>query len=328
MEPRILESISKIIGQTYGGGTTHEVGTATSAWTDRLPEIHRGDFRYAEPHMGAGEQKIIRLIQSLEALPRKSLILLEEPEIALHPDAQRGLAWYLMALSKRQGHQIVVSTHSSEIFETLPRQARIMLVRNSEGKVEVFHRVPQLAVARELSNYTRSNKEVIVVEDVLAASLVREILLRFNKKLLDNSAIVPIGSSNDVSRMVRSLRENGIRSVGARDPDVGETENLALLSLPGNTAPEAALISDDNIDRAERFVNGIRDAYERSRAHGIGFQGSKWAKRVFEVLPSEAGMDRDSLAERLTLAWLEANADAAQELSTRIENAMPIDANA
>jgi predicted ATP-dependent endonuclease of OLD family len=39
--------------------------------------------------MGAGEQKVVRLVQELERLPARSLILLEEPELTLHPDAQR-----------------------------------------------------------------------------------------------------------------------------------------------------------------------------------------------------------------------------------------------
>ena len=99
-------------------GTMHTVGLPKGDWTDNLPQVRRGESTYGEPHMGAGEQKVIRLIQALEAAKPRSLILLEEPEITLHPDAQKGLAWYLMSLARRKGHQIIVATHSAALFET------------------------------------------------------------------------------------------------------------------------------------------------------------------------------------------------------------------
>jgi predicted ATPase len=102
LEPRVVESISKILGCSYEKAKLHTVSISKGQWSENLPELTRTGANYSEPHMGAGEQKVVRLVVSLENLPDKSLVLLEEPEITLHPDAQRGLAWYLMTLSRNQ----------------------------------------------------------------------------------------------------------------------------------------------------------------------------------------------------------------------------------
>ena len=191
----LLESISTVLGVPYPSGAMHTVGLSKSEWIDRLPQVTRSDSVYSEPHMGAGEQKVIRLIQALEAIDQSSLILLEEPEITLHADAQRGLAWYLMSLARRKGHQIIVATHSSALFETLPIEGRILLARTKEG-VSVVHRAPAIVAARALSNVAMTNKDLILVEDQAAHRFLQEILRRYDKDLLRNCSIVAVGNSD------------------------------------------------------------------------------------------------------------------------------------
>lgn len=316
---KTLQSISRVLGISYDEAKVHSVGTSAGQWTDILQALKRGDTVYTEPHMGAGEQKIVRLIQFLENLDKKSLILLEEPEITLHPDAQRGLAWYLMSLSRRRGHQIIITTHSNEIFEALPEQARILLIRGDNG-VEVLHKAPYLRAARELSGSVKTNKDIILVEDTVAKTFLTEILRRHDRNLLEQSCIVPVGNTDDVQRMVNSFREQGVRVIGVRDPDIGENKTSGLLSLPGNKAPETLLLEPDNLDRAESLVNGIRNAFHRAKIQGLDLQGSKWSKKIFEALPNEAGLEPEKLTDRLTLAWFSepVNDKAARELVERM----------
>jgi predicted ATPase len=317
----IIQSISRIIGHSYEAGQVHTVGSAKAKWSDTLPQIKRFGTSYTEPHMGAGEQKIVRLVQTLEAIPERALILLEEPEITLHPDAQKGLAWYLMALSARKGHQIIIATHSSDIFDTLPQEARILLVR-SGGIVEALHKVPYLRAARELSRTVRSNKALVLVEDEVAKAFLEEMLRRHNRSLFDNACVVPVGNTDDVSRMVKSLRTQGVKVIGVRDPDIGANEEAGLLSLPGDKAPEELLLSDNNIREAEGVLSGITDAFNRAKATGLGLEGSKWAKKVFTALPGEIAASREFLSDRLTLAWLSRHEADARGLVTQIGKAL------
>ena len=268
--------------------------------------------------MGAGEQKIIRLVNGLEALPERSLILLEEPEITLHPDAQRGLTWYLMTLSRRKGHQILIATHSQEIFQTLPIQGRILLVRDRHGNVQVLPKVKYLEAARELSSNVRSNKDLILVEDGTAKLLLTELLTRYNRKLKDSAEIVPVGNTKDVYRLVKIFRDQGINAIGVRDPDIGSNPDEGVFSLPGDMSPEELLLSKGNLNAASQHVDGLLEAYSRAEACGLGYEGSKRAKRIFEALPHEAGINENALTDRLTIAWLSNNATEAKQLAEGI----------
>jgi hypothetical protein len=271
--------------------------------------------------MGAGEQKVVRLVQKLEAIPDKAMILLEEPEITLHPDAQRGLAWYLMTLSARKGHQIIIATHSSEIFDTMPQESRILLVRNGV-KVEALHKVPYLRAARELSRTIRTNKSLILVEDEVAKAFLEEMLRRHNRPVFDNTCVVPVGNTDDVNRMVKSLRTQQVKVIGVRDPDIGANEEAGLLSLPGEKAPEELLLGNENIEEAEKVLSGITDAFNRAKASGLGLAGSKWAKKVFSALPGELSASREFISDRLTLAWLARHESEAKVLVGQIEKAL------
>lgn len=301
--PELVSSISKVLGVAYDGGQNHTVGPNKGNWRDTLPKVSKNGASYAEPHMGAGEQKTIKLIQALEKAPPKSLILLEEPEITLHPDAQRGLAWYLMSLARRKGHQIVIATHSSELFETLPPEARLLLIRRAGG-IEAIPRPPKLTIARELAGATRLNKDLILVEDIVGKAFLKEILRQNDKHLHDECCISAVGNTNDVYRLVKTLRVEGLRVVGVRDPDIGDEPGVGIFSLPGTLAPESLLLEPENINEVEALLNGTGEAFNRAKVAGLRKTGSAWSKVVFQALANELGVDREYLSDRLTLAWL------------------------
>lgn len=316
-----LASISTVLGVTYDSGQNNIVGLPQGNWSETMPQVRRGNYVYGEPHMGAGEQKVIRLINALESVPRKSLILLEEPEITLHPDAQRGLAWYLMNLSRRKGHQIILTTHSTDLFETLPTLARLLLVRSRTG-VSLLPRAPTITAARQLAGVVKTNNELILVEDAVGKRFLLEILRRYDRDLFQGCSVVPVGSVSDVYRLTRSFRAEGCRAVGVRDPDIGEDPANAVFSLPGNLAPESLLLEEENLTAAEALVDGLREAFDRARASGLGRVGSDWSKYVFRALASEMGLTAETLSDRLTLAWLGRNDAEARLLVERINGAL------
>lgn len=212
---RTLESFSRILGRSYDAAVIATVSVPAAEWTDDVPFLQRGDVGYAWPNMGAGEQKLLRLIDVLEELPHQSLILLEEPELTLHGDAQQGFAWYLMTLARRNGHQIVVATHSSHIFETLPPEGRILISR-VRGEATVLHRAPKFSAARKMAAGAIGASEIIFVEDQVAERFLTELVRRYMPDLRHTAQIVPLGSSDDVRRAVASLRAKGVRAVGVR----------------------------------------------------------------------------------------------------------------
>ena len=318
VEVSALKAVCNILGMPYGGLKILKVYSGRSG-TIKLKQVTRNNKTYSEYHMGLGERKIIELVLALEKLPVKSLILIEEPEVGLHSDAQRGLMWYLMNLSYRMGHQIIISTHSAEVFEILPQEARILLIREKPG-VQILQSASYLKAAHELSISVRTNQNIILVEDDIAQVFLKEILFMHNRDLLKSCAIVPIGDKRYVQKTVAAFRENEVHCIAVRDPDVGENEELGLLSLPGDKAPETLLLESENLERAERFINGIQKIFEVAQIEGLDKQGSQWSKKVFDALASELRLEKTLLINRLILAWFSDsdNNEAAKALIQKI----------
>jgi predicted ATPase len=78
-----------------------------------------------------------------------SLILLDEPETSLHPGAQKRLIAFLLEQIRTKHLQIVISTHSPTIVETLPQNAVKVLEIGDSGRARIVENThPQVAFNR------------------------------------------------------------------------------------------------------------------------------------------------------------------------------------
>ncbi|MGC1122289.1 MAG: AAA family ATPase [Candidatus Methanofastidiosia archaeon] len=85
--------------------------------------------------MGTGTLEILYLLSKL-ALAEDKVILIEDPELHLHPSAQQEIRDYLIETSKK--NQIILTTHSG-IFIDLENIDNNFLVQLRNGKTEVFY---------------------------------------------------------------------------------------------------------------------------------------------------------------------------------------------
>ena len=68
---------------------------------------------------GFGSNALIQLLLELIAAKKESTVLIEEPEIHLHPKAQAELAEVLAENAKAEDKQIIMTTHSEHLVERL-----------------------------------------------------------------------------------------------------------------------------------------------------------------------------------------------------------------
>lgn len=118
---------------------------------------------------------IATLVHNILNVESNSLILLDEPEISLHPGAKKRLKLFLLEQIKRKHLQIVISTHSSNIIEGLPPQAIKVFVQLPNGK---FH-VKEKSYPEEAFFYIgqKPTKEyIIIVEDKLSKEIINSVL--------------------------------------------------------------------------------------------------------------------------------------------------------
>lgn len=129
---------------------------------------------YTEAFAGSGEFAVISLVNKVSQAKEKSLILLDEPEVSIHPRAQEKLVDFLLEEAKQKKHQIVFSTHSPAMLTRLPKEAIHVLYQDAQGKTRVLSNIHRDQAFTKIG--WNSNKKTIIVEDTTALDLLQHIL--------------------------------------------------------------------------------------------------------------------------------------------------------
>lgn len=134
---------------------------------------------YSEFHMSAGERALLRISKDISRL-RNALILIDEVEAGLHPYTQQQLMLELQRLALRNDLQIIVTSHSPVILESVPAEGRVFLERTADNVLvqpayrDIFQR----------AFYGRPQDRLSVLcEDDVAEALILGVLDRINPLL-------------------------------------------------------------------------------------------------------------------------------------------------
>ncbi len=147
-----------------------EVVDLSSGAKSLLFAAQEGRSAYSELHMAAGERAILRLSQEIAQLDN-ALILVDEVEAGLHPWVQRLLMLQLQQLSLRNNLQIIVTSHSPVVLDSVPSNGRIFLDRDQYGKVNVL---PAYRDLIQNALYGRSDDALnLLCEDDTAEGILR-----------------------------------------------------------------------------------------------------------------------------------------------------------
>lgn len=128
------EHIQTILGSAYEELSFMEINHRSQSGKLAMATRQTGR-RYSENHMGFGEGRIVYMVNAMETAPLQSLFVLEEPETSLHGDAQSRLAQYLVEVSYRRGHQLILTTLSAAILKELGRESVVYLRRSPVGEL-------------------------------------------------------------------------------------------------------------------------------------------------------------------------------------------------
>ncbi len=173
LEPDELTAVCAVLGRKYDGARLirHSLYPGTRG-KDMSVVFQRGR-EYSEAFAGSGELAAVRVVTDVLASEDYSLILLDEPETSLHPGAQRALLRFLLEQIKKKKHQVILSTHSRDFLDGLPKDAIKVFEDNGDGSG--FARIlPQSTPAAALLRLGRvpADKIRVLVEDDLAKLIV------------------------------------------------------------------------------------------------------------------------------------------------------------
>lgn len=111
LNDEMKKKISSILGKEYVSIKVAEHSLFKNPGTSIYVKTKLSS-RYSEANAGSGEVAVIQLVKKIEEAQEYSLILLDEPEVSIHPGAQEKLKEYLLEVTKRKKLQVVISSHS------------------------------------------------------------------------------------------------------------------------------------------------------------------------------------------------------------------------
>jgi predicted ATPase len=91
------------------------------------------------PEVGFGVSQILPVLANCATLPDDSTLLLEQPEIHLHPFAQAALADVLIDAIKNRNIQIIVESHSEHLLRRIQRRIAREVLRPDDTALYFCH---------------------------------------------------------------------------------------------------------------------------------------------------------------------------------------------
>lgn len=170
-----LKIVCDILGKDYTEChiLTHnfygETGTTIYFTTDKI--------KYSEAYAGRGEYAIVKLVYELSNAPIGSLVILDEPEVSIHPGAQELLKLFLLKQCLSKKLQIVLSTHSPKIVEFMPSNSIKLFYSNPSSKFSINDSCHYLEAFDNIGlKINNEDKNIIVVEDITAKMIIESVL--------------------------------------------------------------------------------------------------------------------------------------------------------
>jgi len=271
---------------------------------------------YSGFNMGAGENALFEIFSSIYESGGKSLIVIDEIELGLHSEAQRKFMLALKETCQATHTQVICTTHSRDIFDCLPEDARFF-IEQVAGKTKVTQGISSDFAMAKLG--ARQDRELqIFVEDDIAQAVLTGVLNATTRTRVD---VVRIGSAGAMARQLAAAYVRGERRkiIAVFDGDqaalqvkniahaksMAETSNsdfenwmlARMCYLPGNTWPESWLVQT-----AKNFIPMIAaavgaDEDEMAMFLDYGLQAGK--HKEFGEIALRVGLSRSQAISAL-----------------------------
>lgn len=257
--------------------------------------------------MGSGEDILISILHILQECPEGSLIVIEEIELGIHPEALIRLAERLQKIIYNKKLQVIVTTHSKYFIDSVPQEARVLIQRAGRGCHSVIYQPTTRFAMGVMSG--QSNPEMhVYCEDEFAELLIKQAILG---DLLKRTRIVQVGPDSQLAAQAAfHLRANlGQHLLLFWDGDVEQRKVNKWLKK--ETSDNESLDADWNRINYTKFPGNepperwVLDELDNTEGHGL--------------FGRELGCDEGSAAELIEeLKALSEHHDVIYDLATKM----------
>lgn len=197
-EPKVASAVGYVLGKKYDDFRYLEHSRYS------LPVVRSGAVTYSGFNMGAGENALFEIFSNIYAAGEGALFVLDEIELGLHSRAQKLFMRRLKEVCSEMSTQIICTTHSRHIFESLPDDARFF-VENVAGKTKLTQGVSPDFAFKKMGDDVRAEL-YIMVEDDVAKSLILESL---HSAVRSRVEVLVVGSASAISRQLAAAYVRG-----------------------------------------------------------------------------------------------------------------------
>jgi ABC-type lipoprotein export system ATPase subunit len=182
---------------------------------------------YSEKSFSLGELCVLKLAKKLHGVANNSLVLIDEIEMALHPQAQIRLLKKIKEIADEKDLTVVFSTHSTTLIKIVDRKNIILLRDVGKNWLEATSNVFPAEVLGELAFGEEMNADfVLLVEDDQAKLLLEQLCALYmqgQKRQPPSYSILPIGGYRQVMDFLERIQQlipNYVKRCAFLDEDV------------------------------------------------------------------------------------------------------------
>jgi len=167
---KVIDCMSEIFNRNYS--ELYEL--------NRFGRIHTGvscnGLKYSELTMGAGEQRIFKLLDKIISGPKYALYLVDEIDLLMHQFALSKLIDQLNIILQEKKQQLVFTSHNQYLARRT-NDIKIIHLLNTSDKTMILKDTNIEAIYR-LSGYNKDlRKYELYVEDYISARIVESLLI-------------------------------------------------------------------------------------------------------------------------------------------------------
>ena len=243
-EEKIIPSASKIMNYVYSGYKKVTFGKKKYKRVSKNNKIY-----YSSLAMGAGEQRLFTILETLYSMQPYSMLLIDELDLTLHTSALNKLVDEMIDVANKRNMQIVFTTHREELASREDINIR-HIWNDSDGNSHVLDRTTPDCLQRLTGGKIEQQLE-IYVEDDLAESITREVLRE--KCLLPYTHLVRFGAVENAFVVAAGLEIQG-----------ADLENKIIL-MDG----DRYLTQEERDQQMKKYYSGTENDKEERRKRAL-----------------------------------------------------------
>ena len=176
------------------------------------------DLEFTWKNIASGTKEILYLITLLHTTPNESLLLIEEPEMHLHPDAVHKFLYLVEKISNEDHKQILITTHSPVLLDavsfdkisTVLKESGKTTVEQLKGKQAVEKMLFQAGIPKSWLLLSKMPLFLLIVEGRDDNKIWTRFLQKTGIDFLNKVSVVSPGDSKDRNGGWRKAIEMGI----------------------------------------------------------------------------------------------------------------------